>query len=153
MPSLGVGVRPAEPTCAKTGAPYGSQPPAGARFQACKVALVEWVDEATTVMTLVADPVSNASGRTRPDCGFTGTGAGGRVVRGGGAGVRARVVGAGRRVVVARDAEGFGEATTDACGADGVVANDVLADRLVDDPLQPPAAIATRASPAQIRAE
>ena len=76
------------------------------------MALVEWVDDATTVMTLLADPVSNASGRARPDGGFTTTGAGGRVVRGGGAGVRARVVGTGRGVVVG-DADGCGDAATD----------------------------------------
>ena len=104
-------------------------------------------------MTLVADPVENARGRARPDRGVTATGAGGRVVRGGGAGVRARVVGAGCGLV-ARDAVGCGDATTDARDGGGFVANGALTDRLVvDDPLQPLAAIATRASPAQIRAD
>src|SRR6478736_1212435 len=94
-------------------------------------------------MTFVADPVENASGRARPDRGFTATGAGGR----------ARVVGAGCGLV-ARDADGCGDATTDVRDGSGLVANGTLTDRLVvDDPLQPLAAIATRASPAQIRAE
>jgi hypothetical protein len=49
--SLGVVVSPSDPTCAETAAPKDSQPLPGARFHACNVAVVEWVDEASTVMT------------------------------------------------------------------------------------------------------
>ena len=55
--SLACVVRPAEPTCATVAGPYFSQPPPGALFQACKVAVVDALDAATTVMTSDADPV------------------------------------------------------------------------------------------------
>lgn len=74
--SLAWVVRPADPTCAVTALPCLSQPPPGAFVQACKVAVVDPVDAARTVMTSVAAPVDPLTGNARPVTGAGGAGGG-----------------------------------------------------------------------------
>ena len=119
--SLGVVVKPSEPTWAGTEPPCGNHPPPGAFVQLCRLAVVLPVEPATTVTTWLAEPVLNGSGRL---CPRAGAGAGAEPGEGPGPAVvacagpveawPAGVVGAAGRAVLWL---GAGRAVTDVVGS------------------------------------
>ena len=66
--SLGLVVSPCDPTWAETAEPYRTHRPPPTAVHACRTAIVEPVEPATTVMTCLAEPVEKRSGNDPPAC-------------------------------------------------------------------------------------